>query len=60
MPSTPANGLLTAKDLACRLRVQTQTVRLWARTGVIPCIRVTRRKVLFDWDEVKQSLKARK
>jgi predicted site-specific integrase-resolvase len=51
--------VLDAKGLAAKLRVRTATVRSWARRGLIPCLRASRRPVLFDMDDVERALKER-
>lgn len=51
--------IVDAKDLAGRLRVTPATVLTWARRGLIPCLRATRRPVLFDLAEVERALKER-
>jgi predicted site-specific integrase-resolvase len=48
--------LLTADELAGRLRVQPTTVRVWSRQGKIPTVRLSAKVVRFDWDAVLKSL----
>ena len=43
--------LITANDVADRLRVTPQTVRRLAREGKLPAVRVGR-TYRFDWDKV--------
>ena len=50
-------GLLTAGDLAKRLRVSPETVAKWARRGLIPEIKISRSTRRFDWDAVVRALK---
>jgi excisionase family DNA binding protein len=50
----------TADEIATRYRVTRRTVLAWARRGLIPCIRATRRPVLFDPDEVEAAMKNRR
>jgi excisionase family DNA binding protein len=51
--------LLDARQLAERLRVTHQTILTWARQGKIPCLRASRRPVLFDLHAVEIALKER-
>ena len=44
--------LLTAKELAGRLKVTPGTVRAWARAKLIPAIRVTPKVIRFDYGDV--------
>ena len=49
--------LLTAKELAERLRVRPSTIRLWAREGLIPAVRVGAKIIRFDLADVLRDLK---
>ena len=49
--------LLTAAELAERLRVKTGTVSEWVRRGVIPAIRINPKVIRFDFDAVVSALK---
>lgn len=40
--------LLTADELAERLRVRPGTIRLWSRRGRIPSIRISGKVIRFD------------
>ena len=51
------DGLLTAKELAARLKVKPSTVREWMRRGVIPAIKLTPKVVRFDLDQVVESMR---
>ncbi|MHC4399218.1 MAG: helix-turn-helix domain-containing protein [Planctomycetota bacterium] len=51
--------LVTSHELAGILRVTPETVRTWARRKWIPCLRASRRPVLFDLKEVEEVLRAR-
>lgn len=42
------NELITAQELAERLKLTPETVKLWAREGKIPVIRITPKTVRFD------------
>jgi len=46
------NEILTAKQLAQRLQIKTETVRLWARKGWIPSLRPSAKVLRFDLDSV--------
>lgn len=50
---------LNANQLAARLGVTSQTVRGWARRGLIPSLRVSTRPVLFDPAAVDAALRQR-
>ena len=54
-----ADELLTASELAHRLRVKPGTVRTWARQGRIPAVRITAKVVRYDFSEVVKSLQHR-
>lgn len=49
--------LMTATELAKRLRVQPGTVSEWVRRGLIPVIRINRKVLRFDADAVLTALK---
>jgi len=40
--------LVSARELAAMLGVTTNTIRGWARSGRIPCLRVGRKTLRFD------------
>lgn len=40
--------LLTASEMAKRVRVQAGTLREWSRRGLIPSVRISRKTVRFD------------
>lgn len=44
--------LLTAADVARRLRLTPRTVREMARCGKLPYLRLNRRDIRFSWDHV--------
>jgi len=48
--------LLTAKELAARLRVSPETVREWARLGRIPALRLSRKAYRYDLQAVLLAL----
>lgn len=54
-----ANELLTASELADRLRVKPGTVREWTRQGRIPAVRITQKVLRYDYSEVLKSLRIR-
>ena len=51
--------LLTATQLAERLKVRPSTVREWAKTKRIPEIRISAKVRRFDPDEVEAALRHR-
>ena len=54
-----SNELVTAEELADRLRVRPSTIRMWSREGLIPVVRVGAKVVRFDYADVIQVLKDR-
>jgi excisionase family DNA binding protein len=48
--------LLTADELATRLKVRPNTVKEWARAGKIPRVRITPKVVRYDPDAVREAL----
>lgn len=48
--------LLTARDLAKRLRVSPETVRAWARRGSIPSLRLSPKAIRFNAEMVLAAL----
>ncbi|HTU19230.1 MAG TPA: helix-turn-helix domain-containing protein [Gemmataceae bacterium] len=52
--------LLTAIQLAERLNLRPSTVRVWARRGRIPAVRLSPKVVRFDWLAVLTALRGRK
>ena len=53
-----ATELLTARQLAQRFRVSPDTVRAWARRGLIPTIRISRKAMRFNFETVLRALAA--
>jgi excisionase family DNA binding protein len=54
---TIRDDLLTATELADRLRVKPSTVLDWQRTGRIPAIRLSHKILRFNLGEVVSALK---
>ncbi len=52
--------LLTAEELAERLRLKASTVHGWARIGKIPKVRLSRKVIRFDPAEVIETLARRR
>ena len=50
--------LITADELAVRLRVTPDTVKLWARRGVIPRVCLTSKVIRYDHDAVIKALRS--
>jgi len=44
--------LITTEELAKQLQVRPDTIRKWARRGLIPQIRVTSKVIRFDLESV--------
>jgi len=51
--------LLTVPEVAKRLRLGERTVRRWAGQGILPVIRMSSRKLLFDEAAIEAVLKER-
>lgn len=49
--------LLTASELAHRLRLRPDTVKQWTREGILPAIRITGKVIRYDLAEVRGALK---
>jgi predicted site-specific integrase-resolvase len=49
--------LLTAAELAARLSVRPATIRVWARAGMIPAVRLTPKVVRFEPGDVLAALR---
>jgi excisionase family DNA binding protein len=50
--------LLTAEDLAKRLRVSADTVRRWAREGRVPEVRLSRKVRRFRMADVAEAIES--
>ena len=53
------HDLLTAEQLAERLRVKPRTVKEWLRAGRIPAARLTPKVIRYDLEQVVAALKQR-
>ncbi|MCC6321078.1 MAG: helix-turn-helix domain-containing protein [Phycisphaerales bacterium] len=51
-----ATELLTARELAKRLRVSPETVRDWSRRGCIPTLRLSRKAIRYNLGAVLSTL----
>jgi excisionase family DNA binding protein len=51
--------LLTADEIAERLRLRPRTVRQWARRGLIPVIRLSPKVVRFELADVVAAVRSR-
>jgi excisionase family DNA binding protein len=54
---TARDDLLTAAELADRLRVKPSTILEWQRSGRIPSIRLSHKVLRFDLDAVLTALR---
>jgi excisionase family DNA binding protein len=52
----PTTELLTARELAKRLRVSPDTVRSWARRGLIPTLRLSPKVTRYNVEAVLAAL----
>lgn len=50
------SNLITAYELADQLRVTPETVKIWARQGLIPRVRLTPKVIRFDPSAVLAAL----
>jgi excisionase family DNA binding protein len=55
--STATPEFLTADEVAERLRVDANTVRRWARAGLIPVVYLPRAGIRFDYPAVCAQLR---
>jgi excisionase family DNA binding protein len=58
-PVPPVEPFLTAEQVAPLLGLTSRTVLLMARTGELPCHRLSVRSVRFLWSEIEASVKSR-
>lgn len=52
--------LLTAEELARRLRVKPRTIRQWSRSGRIPAIRLSPKVVRYELEAVVNAMITRR
>ena len=48
--------LLTFQDVAQQYQVTPRAVRIWAKKGVIPSVRITPKTIRFDPDAIEKHL----
>jgi excisionase family DNA binding protein len=53
-----AERLLTTDEVAARLRIGIVTVRLWAADGRLPCVRLSKTRLLFRPEDIEAVLTA--
>ncbi|MBL9030858.1 MAG: helix-turn-helix domain-containing protein [Phycisphaerae bacterium] len=53
----PASALVTTRELAAVLGVTADTIRGWARSGRIPCLRVGQKTLRFDREAVLAAIR---
>jgi excisionase family DNA binding protein len=53
----PVTPLVTTRELAAVLGVTTDTIRGWARSGRIPCLRVGQKTLRFDREAVLAAIR---
>jgi excisionase family DNA binding protein len=56
MAHPPPPGFLSAEQLLQRLPISRGTLRNWIKAGKLPVIRLTGRRLLFDWESVRTAL----
>ncbi len=49
-------GFIDEKQLLARLPVSRRTLFNWRTTGIIPCVRLGGRRILFHWPSVEAAL----
>ena len=59
-PVSTDSRLLTFQDVAERLQVTPRAVRIWAKRGVLPSVRITTKTIRFDPDAIEKHLAALK
>lgn len=52
-----SSQLLTAEELAARLRVSPDTIKVWAREKRIPTVRLGHKTLRFDFAEVMRAVR---
>lgn len=50
------DGFLSADELLRKLPVSRGTLHNYVKQGVIPCVRLGGRRILFHWPSVQESL----
>jgi len=55
MPPSEA-AFIDEKELLKRLPVSRRTLFNWRDAGIIPCVRLTGRRILFHWPSVEAAL----
>jgi hypothetical protein len=51
-----AAGFIDQKQLLARLPISRRTLFNWRTTGIIPCVRLGGRRILFHWPSVEAAL----
>lgn len=59
LPTTATERTLTAPEMARVLRLPLSSVYELARTGTIPCMRISPRRIRFDRHQVLDALRER-
>ena len=52
--------LITAEELAARLRVQPDTIRVWSRRGLIPRVQLSPKVIRYNTSAVIEALTRRR
>jgi predicted site-specific integrase-resolvase len=54
--SSSEAGFIDEKQLLARLPICRRTLFNWRTSGKIPCVQISRRRILFHWPSVEAAL----
>ena len=52
-----SEGLVLAEEVAAILRISRTEVYMLARRRILPCIRLSRKRIRFDLEDVREAIK---